>query len=176
MLLCVDAETGRGYALPVPTLGENIRTLRDRAGLKQRELAERIGVTQGQLSNWETDRYDQLEVSNLLRIAKGLGISVNALLAGTDEGYDELLNRIDLIDHGGVPRSTLTQAMGVTDGGPADRARIQQLEQREEELQALVDQVQDVASKLVRLVALPAKSRSTRKPERPRGKRHRKVG
>ena len=73
------------------SLGENIRRLRRRSGLQtQKALADLLNVPQPQVSNWENDRYSILETMTLVKIAKGLRCSVDALLAGVDPDYDRV--------------------------------------------------------------------------------------
>ena len=63
--------------------GNRIRELRKRAGLTQIELAERIGLSQGQLSNLENgDR--SLSLEWLRRIARALNCAVADLLDDKD--------------------------------------------------------------------------------------------
>lgn len=57
----------------------NIRDLRKAAGLTQRELAERVNVTQGAVSNWERGKIRPLE-KWYPAIAEALGISVKELV------------------------------------------------------------------------------------------------
>lgn len=81
--------------LLVVSLGTNIKRLRAEAGIRtQRELAARLEVPQPQVSDWENDRYAVLETLTLVKIAKGLGCSVDALLAGVDPAYDEVQQAI----------------------------------------------------------------------------------
>ncbi len=56
----------------------------------QRELADRLGVPQPQVSDWENDRHAVLETGTLLRLAKVLRCSVDQLLAGVDPDYDRV--------------------------------------------------------------------------------------
>ena len=73
------------------SLGENIRRLRRRSGLRtQQALADLLGVPQPQVSDWENDRYSILGTMTLVRIAKGLGCSIDQLLAGVDPDYDRV--------------------------------------------------------------------------------------
>jgi transcriptional regulator with XRE-family HTH domain len=70
------------------TIGENLRALRKAARLTQEQLAERAGVHQSKISGWETGTSP--EVESLLRLAVGLAVSVDVLLAGVDSDYEDL--------------------------------------------------------------------------------------
>ncbi|MYD70364.1 MAG: helix-turn-helix domain-containing protein [Acidobacteria bacterium] len=77
--------------LPAVSFGSNIRRLRSAVGIRtQRELADRLGVPQPQVSDWENDRYAVLETGTLLRLAKALHCSVDQLLSGVDPDYDRV--------------------------------------------------------------------------------------
>jgi len=58
-------------------VGERLKTLRQEAGLSQRQLAERAGVPHGQISMIETGRSSP-SVASLRRILGGLGITMSA--------------------------------------------------------------------------------------------------
>ena len=59
-------------------LGERISRYRDKAGMTQNELAERIGISQNHLSCLERGKY-AIKAADLIRICEELGISVEAL-------------------------------------------------------------------------------------------------
>ncbi len=63
------------------TTAETIRSLRVRAGITQRELAERIGVTDKAVSKWESGR-GLPDAGLMQQVAQGLGISVAELVEG----------------------------------------------------------------------------------------------
>ena len=46
-----------------------------------------VHVPQPQVSDWETGKYKVISVPNLVKLAKGLECSVDALLVGLDEEY-----------------------------------------------------------------------------------------
>lgn len=76
------------------SVGENIKRLRERAGFKtQREFAKALAVEQPRLSDWENDRYGVPEVPNLLKIAKVLKVSLDDIIRGFDESYDDSRNQ-----------------------------------------------------------------------------------
>lgn len=59
-------------------LGTAVKDLRKRAGLRQEDLAERVGVTQSYLSQIENDRKEP-NLSTLRRIGQELGVSLPIL-------------------------------------------------------------------------------------------------
>ncbi len=61
--------------------GAAIRTLRERQHMTQRQLAEKLGVSDKAVSKWETDR-GLPDVSLLLDLAEALGVGVAELLTG----------------------------------------------------------------------------------------------
>lgn len=59
----------------VQQLALQLRDLRKDRAISQRELAERIGLTQTQVSRFEGGRAD-LRLSSLVEISRGLGVEV----------------------------------------------------------------------------------------------------
>jgi len=70
------------------SFGQNVRRLRKQSGLSQGDLAAKMGVKQGTLSDWERDRRGLPEAPTLLKVAKAMGCSVDDLLVGVDADYD----------------------------------------------------------------------------------------
>lgn len=66
------------------TLGKRIGALRREKGLKQDELAEKLGISPQAVSKWETDQTCP-DISLLPQLAKLLGVSVDELLSGKQE-------------------------------------------------------------------------------------------
>ena len=62
-------------------VGDRIRALRDRHGLKQQELADKIGVSRQVLSNWERG-YTPLSTEGLIELTKLFETSANFILYG----------------------------------------------------------------------------------------------
>lgn len=63
------------------TIAKRIREARQSAGLTQDALAQRIGARHpAQVQYWERGEYNSISTRTLLRIAKGLGVSVDKLL------------------------------------------------------------------------------------------------
>jgi transcriptional regulator with XRE-family HTH domain len=111
--------TAGGMLTTMASIGENIRTLREKAGYKtQGAFAEALGVPQPRLSDWENDRYGAPELPNLLRIAKKLNVSLEALIEGVDHEYDLSRNApADVIQQGApeFPTSSSPEARRETD-------------------------------------------------------------
>lgn len=63
------------------TTGARIRRAREDKGLKQGELAKKIGVSNVTISNWESDTH-HLRAENAAKLAEALGVHVNYLLDG----------------------------------------------------------------------------------------------
>ena len=61
--------------------GASIRALRERAGMTQRRLADRLGITDKAVSKWETDR-GLPDITLVEPLACALGVSVAELLSG----------------------------------------------------------------------------------------------
>ena len=67
--------------------GAAIRTLREKKGLSQQQLAERIGVSSKAVSKWETAK-GLPDITLIEPLAKELGVSVLELMSG-----DAVINR-----------------------------------------------------------------------------------
>jgi transcriptional regulator with XRE-family HTH domain len=88
---CTISAAGPTLWAAMPTIGENIRALREAKGISQGTLADAIGVPQPRLSDWETSRYKNPDLGNVLRVAKGLKVSIDQILKGTDPDYDSVI-------------------------------------------------------------------------------------
>lgn len=80
---------GDTYTQQVPTFGENAKRIRTMRNLTQAQVAERLGVHQGQLSNLESGKSGDPTLPTILRLARVLGCQVEELVEGTDPEYDE---------------------------------------------------------------------------------------
>ena len=96
-LLSCNVLTRRLFGMP--TLGENIRRIREHKKITRRQMAEALGVAAGSSvpADIEADR-NEIGVDRLLRVAKCLQVSVEELLQGVDSGYEKL--RRDLLGPG----------------------------------------------------------------------------
>ena len=61
------------------TFGQNLKAIRKKMKLTQTEMAERIGISRSYLADIEHNRKN-ISLAVVLRIAKGLNISVNKLI------------------------------------------------------------------------------------------------
>lgn len=64
--------------------GDNIRAARKRAGMSQRELAEKIGVKPSAVCQWEKGDTCP-SYPNLLSMSIALGVTVDEILKGENE-------------------------------------------------------------------------------------------
>lgn len=69
------------------TMGERIKRARTAAGLTQVELAKRVGVSKGAVSQWEADDVKNLRLPNLFAMADATGFSARWI--GTGEGPEK---------------------------------------------------------------------------------------
>lgn len=70
------------------TFGDRLAGARDAAGLSQKGLADKLGVKQSVIANWEQDIKEPR--ANRLQMLSGLlGVSLTWLLTGEGEGPEE---------------------------------------------------------------------------------------
>lgn len=72
------------------TFSENIVRLRKKADLRQKKLAEKIGVSYGAVGNWESGN-NTPKFSQILIICEALYCTPNDLLLGENEGNGYLV-------------------------------------------------------------------------------------
>ena len=68
--------------------GENLRfkEFRERAGLSQREVGEKLGISDSAVCLWEREQGGSLPRTNMLpEIAKLYGVTVDELLSDTED-------------------------------------------------------------------------------------------
>lgn len=68
-----------GKAAPSPGIAANIKALRERFGVTQRELAEAAGVTENAVSKWETG-YSVPRMGTIERIATHYGVTIRSIV------------------------------------------------------------------------------------------------
>ena len=61
----------------------NLKVLRVMANMNQAEAAERVGVSQGVVSDWERGQYKP-SASSISRLAEAYGVSVRKILKGIE--------------------------------------------------------------------------------------------
>ena len=69
------------------TIMDELKRLREAAGLSQVQLALRLGVSQGTVANWERG-FRAPQARHLIKLANILGCSVDALLGLNTQGAD----------------------------------------------------------------------------------------
>ena len=66
------------------TLGEIIKNYRQKAGLSQEQLAEKINVSRQAITKWENDSGIP-DIDNLISLSKVMGLSLDELVMGEKE-------------------------------------------------------------------------------------------
>jgi len=90
-----ERRQGRGRKPRIdPAIGENVRTMRERNGWRQIDLADKAGVAEGTITGVESGRRTREE--NLRKIAVALGCTVEQLATG--QLPDPLLRFRDLTE------------------------------------------------------------------------------
>ncbi len=95
------------------SIGENIKALRDAAGLTQENLAEQIGVTFQAVSSWERNEY-MPETANLRNLAEAFDVSVAAILEDK-KGTFKMKETIYNWEHMKTYVKTTASALGMHD-------------------------------------------------------------
>lgn len=58
--------------------GENVKAIRERKGMSQRDVSYNCNIENGKISEIENGKHD-LRMSTLIDLAKGLGVKINDL-------------------------------------------------------------------------------------------------
>lgn len=99
-------------------LKDRIKQARDYGGLTQKQLAERVGVSQPVISQLE--RGDNLQSVHLLKIAEVCGVDPSWLSSGSGEGPSAAVERADsAVSAAGKSPADLVRAMLATKAGKA---------------------------------------------------------
>ncbi|ETX03767.1 MAG: hypothetical protein ETSY1_46200 (plasmid) [Candidatus Entotheonella factor] len=79
-------------------IGERIKSARRNRNLTQDQLWDISGVPQGSISRLERGQYDDIMLKTLIRLAKGLEVSLEELIFGSteDEASSEILAAVAL--------------------------------------------------------------------------------
>ena len=80
-ITCVPLQSGGKEIIMEKTLGMRIASLRREKGMKQDELAEKLGVSSQAVSKWEND-VSCPDIMLLPKLAKELGVTSDMLLTG----------------------------------------------------------------------------------------------
>lgn len=112
------------------SIGSRIKSLRSSAGLRQSDIAKKIGVSAVAVGNWERDTNEPTGY-NLLDLAKILNTSPDFILHGTDgdqhsisetrRPYETIIRRVPLIS--GVQAGQWKEEMDSFHPGTADEWR-----------------------------------------------------
>lgn len=60
------------------TIGDNIKTICEMKGIRQIDIAEYMGISQGSVSNWMKG-INSIDIENLARLCEFLGVSLNQI-------------------------------------------------------------------------------------------------
>ena len=88
----------------------NIREIRKKRGITQKQLADALGVTESAVSHWEKDRRDP-DLTTLAQIGEILECSVDALLGRDGTNVDELSEYLTAIINSPERRQLLDLTM-----------------------------------------------------------------
>ena len=77
-------------------VGKNIKKLREKKGLTQDALAEKLGVTRQAVSNWETEK-TQSDIDTLQKIAQILEVSVEEIIYGFKHEHTTVVNNNQIV-------------------------------------------------------------------------------
>lgn len=80
-------------------LSENLKRIRAERGISQDELAERSGVSKGQISKLEVGIQKNPVLETVVAISSALGVSIEELVFGTEgpNGMKYMLNAIETL-------------------------------------------------------------------------------
>lgn len=114
------------------TFGEKVRNERNRLGLSQDELAEKIGVTRRVISSYENDSSRPRGTERYNKLADALGVNINYLLS-EDEAF--IANVEDNYGRRGAKQAKelLAEVTGLFAGG----------EMSDEDMREMVDAIQE---------------------------------
>lgn len=80
-----DSETHDWYSEDTATFGDRIAAAREAAGMSQKQLAERIGVSTKTLRGWEDDM-NEPRANRWSMLAGILGVTLSWMLTGEGDG------------------------------------------------------------------------------------------
>lgn len=74
------------------SISDNIKIYREKQGLSQRALAEKLGISQAAVSQFENGK-NPPKIDTLQKIANALDVDINSLLEDTDSPLVRAVNR-----------------------------------------------------------------------------------
>ena len=80
------------------TIGEQIKKIRQEKGLLQKELGEKLGVSQQMIGQWETGRANP-KIGTLQKIADALNVSLNDLVPDSFEQTIQVGHELSASDY-----------------------------------------------------------------------------
>ena len=100
----------------LPTFGEALRHRREQMGLSQKELAQKAGISQATLAQWELRAGPPRTVPQLEKLATALEVAPDQIAAGsipdryehTDASRDQLVQRLVRMAH---PRASIASTV-----------------------------------------------------------------
>jgi transcriptional regulator with XRE-family HTH domain len=93
-----DAGGPLAYAsLPMETMGQRIKRLRESRNWTQGDLSELVGVTVSAVSQWELDQTENVKLVPFLRLAKVLETDPHYLVFGQTRGAQELSKPVQVV-------------------------------------------------------------------------------
>jgi len=77
------------------TLGERVKSLREREGMNQKELADASTISQATISRIESGQIEELKSDALIKLAEVLKVTVDYLIGKTNKMNPEELVTVD---------------------------------------------------------------------------------
>lgn len=99
-LACEEMHKFITYDKVTVSFGDRLRRMRKRLKLRQREVAERAGLSRGYISALERSDTQELKISTLADLADGLDVSARHLVLLAFEDYRHVKALKQLREHG----------------------------------------------------------------------------
>lgn len=100
--------SGRKTNVPHDSFGDILRRLRKAAGLTQMQLAQKAGVGNGTIGNYESGGRSKIRLDVAVKIADALGVSIDVFSG--DEYFRGIFENIRIVE--GIPIQWLTATQG----------------------------------------------------------------
>lgn len=99
----------------IENIGERIKLLRDKHGLSQAAFAKRIGVSAGNVGDWESEKKKSLPGAKAIyAIAKEFDVTADWLLTGKEYVVDSLFNNGNIVIQDDKPAISPSKDRGTT--------------------------------------------------------------